>query len=113
MKPRRLTRLLPILVALIGLMAGPALAADLDKLRAQGVIAERYDGYVELRKSGNAEARQVVEQVNDKRREIYRKRANKQGVPIEQVGRVYAKQLLEELPDGTYFRKPDGSYTQK
>ena len=113
MKSGRLMRLFPILAILLGLMAGPAFAADLDTLRAEGVIAERYDGYVELRSGGGAEAKQLVEQVNDKRRAIYRKRADKQGVPVEQVGRVYAKQLLEKIPEGTYVRKPDGSYVQK
>jgi len=92
---------------------GSAFAADLDTLRARGVIAERYDGYVEVRKGGDGEAKKLVEEVNAKRRALYRKRADNQGVPVEQVGRVYAKQLLDRLPGGTWFRKPDGSYVQK
>ena len=106
---------LTALLALAALaMAAPAAAADLDRLRAQGVIAERYDGYVEVRPGeGSASAEKVVEEVNAKRRRIYKKRAESQGVPVEQVGRVYAEQILERLPEGAWFRKPDGSYVRK
>ncbi len=103
-----------ILLALIAALATtPALAADLDSLRVSGVIAERYDGFVEIREDGSAEARRIVEEVNAKRREIYKERAEAQDVPVDQVGRVYAKQILEKLPTGVWFRTPDGGYVQK
>ncbi len=100
-----------LLIAVFG--AVPAMAADLDALRASGVIAERYDGFVEIRESGSAEARRVVEEVNAKRREIYKERAEAQDVPVDQVGRVYAKQILERVSEGVWFRTPDGEYVQK
>lgn len=99
------------LVAALG--ATPALAADLDSLRASGVIAERYDGYVEIRDSASADARRVVDEVNAKRREIYKERAAAQDVPVDQVGRVYARQILEKLPEGVWFLTPAGKYVQK
>lgn len=102
------------LLALAALTAPPAAAASLDQYRAQGVIAERYDGLVEVRTSNApAEARQLVDQVNQKRRQIYQSRASEQGVSAEQVGRVYATQIMEKAPPGTYFKKPDGSYVRK
>lgn len=106
-----------ILIVMLALIAAlgttPALAADLDSLRASGVIAERYDGFVEIRESGSAEARRIVDEVNAKRREIYKERAEAQDVPVDQVGRVYAKQILEKVPEGVWFRTPDGEYVQK
>lgn len=103
-----------VLAAVAALVvAAPAVAADLDRLRANGVIAERYDGLLELRKSGDAGAKQLVQKVNERRRELYRKRAESQGVSVEQVGKVYAQQILEDAPKGTYFLKPDGSYVRK
>ncbi|MDX1710940.1 MAG: YdbL family protein [Rhodovibrionaceae bacterium] len=111
------------LVAALGLTAfaaslltapgGPAQAASLDELRAAGVIAERFDGLLEIRQGGNAEARQIVQQVNAERTKIYQKRANEQGVSVDQVGRVYAKQILQKAPAGTYFKQENGSYVQK
>lgn len=91
-----------------------ARAGSLDSYRARGVIAERYDGLVELRSSSApAEAQRIVERVNAKRREIYRKRAESQGVTVDAVGKVYAKQIWQDAPGGTYLKKPDGSYVRK
>jgi hypothetical protein len=104
---------------LLALFAGfgaatPAAAASLDQYRAQGVIAERFDGYVEVRTSdAPAEAQQIVQRVNSERREVYRKRAEEQGVSVEAVGKVYAKQIIKNAPDGTYFLQPNGGYVQK
>lgn len=109
---RRATLIIMLaLTAVFG--AAPAMAADLDSLRASGVIAERYDGFVEIRKGGSAEARRIVAEVNAKRREIYKKRAEAQDVPVDQVGRIYAKQIFEKVPEGVWFRTPDGEYVQK
>ncbi len=104
-----------VLAGLIAVAASaPALAeGELDRLRAAGVIAERYDGLLEVREGGHAEAKELVEKVNQRRRELYRERAESQGVPVEQVGRVYAEQILEDAPPGTYFLTPDGSYVRK
>ena len=105
------------LIGLLGLcavvVAPGAAAADLDTLRAQGVVAERYDGYAEVRDKGHSGARELVKQVNAERRRIYRERADAKGVPIEQVGRVYARQILEKLPKGAWFLRENGEYLRK
>lgn len=109
----RFLRRLFVAVAL-ALIAAPASAADLDSYRAQGVIAERFDGYVELKDSaGPADAKAVVDQVNAKRSDIYKERSASQKVPIEDVAKIYAGQIFNEAPSGTYFRKADGSYVKK
>ncbi len=92
----------------------PTVAASIDDYRAEGVIAERFDGYVEIR-GGNAPsgARQLVDQVNGKRRALYEKRAKEQGVSATEVGKVYAPQIFGGAPSGTYLKRSDGSYTKK
>jgi len=104
-----------LFVALVlALIAAPALAADLDSYRAQGVIAERFDGYVELKDSAApADAKSVVDQVNAKRADIYKQRAASQKVPVEDVAKIYAAQIFNDAPSGTYFKKADGSYVKK
>ena len=89
-------------------------ASKLDQYRAQGIIAERYDGLVAVR-AGNApaDARRLVNDVNAQRRAIYSKRAKSQGVPVQAVGKVYAAEIAAKAPRGTYFKKPDGSYVRK
>ncbi len=105
-----------VLMAALGVLCAPspALAQSLDQLRAQGVVAERFDGYVEVRQ-GNAPAavKAQVDKVNAERRAIYRKRASEQGVQADQVARVYAKQILKSAPKGTFFRQENGKLVQK
>jgi len=110
---RHLVTNLATSVLALGLCAGSALAADLDRLREQGVIAERYDGLIEIRADGSDAARAAVERLNSRRRDLYEQRADSQGVPVEQVGRVYAKEILKRLPEGAWFVKPNGDYVQK
>jgi uncharacterized protein YdbL (DUF1318 family) len=92
----------------------PAAAQTLDSLRKSGVIGERYDGLLELRdSSASSEARRMVKDVNAKRSKIYEKRAKEQGVPVGQVGRVFAQEIFQKAPKGTWFLGEDGRWTRK
>lgn len=107
---RRLLRL-AALAPLFALAAPSAKAQSLDQLRASGAIGERFDGYCVARSGGAATA--VVNAVNAERRKIYAKRAAEQGVPVDQVGRVYAKQIFDGAPSGTFFQQEGGKWIQK
>lgn len=104
--------LVVLMVALLagGLTATPAAAQSLDELRASGAVGERFDGLAVARDASAADA---VTQINAKRQEIYAQRAASQGVPADQVGRVYAKEILAKAPKGTWFLTPDNKWTQK
>jgi uncharacterized protein YdbL (DUF1318 family) len=54
-----------------------------------------------------------VKAINDKRRAIYEEQAKKQGVPVDQVGLVYAKEILQQIPAGTWVLTPDGEWRRK
>lgn len=107
----------PVLAAFVlaaALATGPVEAQSLDALRESGVVGERFDGFAQVRDAGAPEeVRSLVKQVNDKRREIYAKRAIQEGVPVDQVGRVYAKKILHSAPEGTWFLDGSGQWTQK
>ena len=98
---------------LLALSAAPVMAQSLDDLRASGAIGERYDGYVEVRDAGAAGAKSVAQEVNAKRRSLYEERASKQGVTSEDVGRVYAGQIMKKAPGGTWFLDENGNWRQK
>jgi len=106
-----------LIIALAAMLSDPGTAradAQLDTLRASGAVAERFDGYVEVRDAGTApNARAVVDDVNAKRRALYEKRAKESNVPVAEVGKLFATKLVETAPAGTYFRQPDGSYARK
>ena len=113
----RLLALAPLLgaAALAAAPEGAAAQSQLDSYRARGFVAERFDGYVEVREGSGApaDARALVQEVNARRRELYRKRANETDVPVEEVGKLFATKIAEQAPAGAYFRRPDGSYARK
>ena len=99
-------------IAFLGISAAtsPVLADQLDNLRASGAVGEAYDGFARARDSS---AQGFVKSVNEQRRQIYVKRAKSEGVSVEQVGRVYAAQILQKAPKGTWFLGENGKWTQK
>ena len=109
-RPRLLLSALAALLLVAALGAAPADAQSLDALRASGAVGERFDGYAVAR---DPSAQAFVNQVNSQRQQIYQQQASSQGVPVDQVGRVYAQQILQKAPAGTFIQKPDGSWMQK
>ena len=99
--------LLALLLAALGFAAQ---AQSLDALRASGAIGERYDGYAVARDSSAAG---IVSQVNSQRRQIYEQRAAQQKAPVEQVGRVYAGEIFQKAPPGTWLQDASGKWVRK
>ena len=110
--PARLGRLLFPLGLLLGFAAPTALAQGLDELRASGALGERYDGLVVVRDAGAAGAGDVAAEVNAKRQSLYEERAAAQGVTAQDIGRVYAEQIMQSAPGGTWFLDENGSWQQ-
>jgi uncharacterized protein len=108
---------MPALVAALLLAWLPVRGAEapsLDELRRDGVVGERWDGLTVVRAEGApGTVRTRVESVNAKRLEIYDARAEAQGVPVEEVGKVYAKEIVEKAPAGTWFLGEDRKWVQK
>ena len=99
-----------VLGLVLGSSAPPVLAQSLNQLRASGAVGERFDGFAQALQSGAAG---VVKQVNAKRRQIYQKTANKEGASVDQIGRVYARQIFAKAPPGTKFLQENGSWIAK
>lgn len=109
---RRLLVALPLAaIALVGL-AAPAAAQSLDDFRRQGIIGERYDGFAVVRQP-NAAAQALVNQVNARRSRIYAERAAQQHVSAAQVGKVYAREIFNRAPAGTWFLGENGHWVKK
>jgi uncharacterized protein len=108
---RRLVLALPLL-----LLAGAALAQNrvLDAPRAAGTVGERYDGYAVVRDSSQAATlTPLVNQVNAERRKVYTDRAAAEKVSADQIGRVYATEILKSAPSGTWFLQENGQWVRK
>jgi len=105
--------LVSTLACLLAVSAASA-GDQLDVLRASGAVGERYDGYAVVRaKPTDPSMAALVESVNAKRRAIYEERAKKQGVPVQEVGKVYAQEIAPKTPSGTWLLGEDGKWTQK
>lgn len=96
--------------ALTGLAPGPARAQSADALRASGQAGERFDGYMEARDASVAGA---VSAINAERRAIYQARAAEQGVTPDQIGKVYAQQIIERAAPGTWIKTEQGQWIRK
>ena len=113
MRTCRASGLVLVLSLLLAIAAPAAMAQSLDSLRASGAIGERYDGFVTVRDANAAGAKSVADEVNAKRRTLYEQRAASEGVSPEDVGRVYAAQIMQQAPKGTWFLDANGNWQQK
>lgn len=111
----KLLAVLAVALAALVLAPDPARADPrLDAYRASGTIAERFDGYVEVRDAGaGSDVRALADDVNAKRRALYEKRAAESKVPVGEVGKLFATKIVETAPPGTYFRQPGGNFVRK
>jgi uncharacterized protein len=85
-------------------------AASLKDLLASGAVGERWDGFVQSR---DGSGQDVVNNVNNKRMGVYQQRAAETGTSVTDVGRIYAKELYDKAPGGTWFLLENGSWVQK
>lgn len=89
-----------------------AFAITLDEAKANGLVGEQLDGYLGLVVQ-NAKAQEVVADVNAKRRELYRKLAEKNGVSLEVVAKLAAEKAAEKTQSGHYIQNMDGEWVKK
>jgi len=108
-----LTRRVFLVVALatgLTLAAPNGFAQSAESLRASGHAGERWDGYLEAR---DPSAKDAVAKINAQRKELYAQRAAQQGISVEEVGKVYAQEIFDKLPKGSWFMQPGGQWIQK
>ena len=100
------------LLALAGRAAAQS-AKLLDAPRIAGLVGERYDGYAVAHGKVTTEIAGLIDRVNAERRAVYEKRAAADKAPIEAVQQIYAQQIRQSAPVGTWFLGADGQWTQK
>ena len=87
--------------------------ADLSSLEGRGAIGENKLGMVEAKGSGAPSG--LISAENADRMTIYRALSQKNGAPLEDVQKIYAKRLQEDAPAGTPIEilNASGSYEWK
>ncbi len=101
---------LKILTLLLVLLSFPAMAMDLQGARAQGLVGEKLDGYVQAI-DGSAQA--LADEVNGKRKAEYARISAENGQPVSVVAKIAAEQIIANLPSGAKYQGVDGSWKTK
>jgi len=91
----------------------PVLAMSLDDAKRQldtakqsGLVGETPSGYLAVVKSeGNA--KEIVEAINEARRQEYSRIAEKHNIPVAEVEAVAGKKAVEKTPAGQFVRVGD------
>ncbi len=101
------------LIALLGmLIAAPALALDLHGARGSGQVGERLDGYAAAL-AATPDVQSLVAEVNAKRRQEYARISKQNGQPVDVVAKLAAQQIINQLPAGSAYQAPDGSWKKR
>ena len=109
---RRMTLLLAAGLGAALLAGSAAYAMQSDEaaqLRASGLVAERFDGYLALAGTAPADVRSRMEAINIQRRAAYTRLAADRGATIEEVAAATACQLFAgRIPPNGKYVMPDG-----
>ena len=109
-RPNSIMGLMISILLMLVLSTTIAWAASLQELRASGALGESSSGYVVAR---DASAKADANAINKKRKALYAEKAAAQGVSIDQVGKVYASEILKKVPKGTWIQNEQGQWLQK
>lgn len=98
------------LFVLFGILAAsPAFALDLHEARSAGIVGEKTDGYVAALKKTD-EAKALVAEVNEKRREEYTRISRQNDQPVEVVAKIAAENIINGLNPGEFYQDTDGKW---
>ncbi|MFO0700882.1 MAG: YdbL family protein [Nitrospira sp.] len=96
-------------VAILWFVVVPStFALTLDDAKAQGLVGEKTTGYLGLINSSNAEARALVEDVNQKRRQAYDEIAKRNRTELRSVETLAGEKAIQNTKPGNYIEGPGG-----
>ena len=114
MRRLRFVMALFAMLAAVGLVpSGEAAAISLNEARVAGLVGETRSGYLAPTAAPSGEVQALIQSVNSKRRTHYRSIAERNGLRIEEVGRLTAEKIINGLPGGAYFQATDGNWRRK
>lgn len=90
-------------------------ALSLKDARKKGLVGELGDGYIALVKPSDAssDAKELVADINKKRKKSFQKIAKKNNSPVEVVQKTTYSQIFKKLKGGSYYKNKSGSWVRK
>lgn len=111
----KLIRLIALFAVAFGLFAATpadAQSLSLQDAQARGLVGERLDGYVGI--VNNAPGVQtLVDEVNLKRRQLYRDVARKNNIPLDTVEKLAAEKAISRAASGEFVQDASGNWVRK
>jgi uncharacterized protein YdbL (DUF1318 family) len=105
--------LLPIAV-LVALAGAAAAASDLASAKKSGWVGEQSDGYVGLViADAPADAKALVQRINDGRRAEYGRIAQANGLSVDTVAGEAGLKLIDRAAPGEYVKDSTGRWKKK
>ena len=83
----------------------------LDAVKQQGLVGETPTGYLDV-VGASGQARDVVQAINNARRDEYKRIAEKHDIQVTQVETVAGKKAIEKTPGGQYIQV-NGNWVKK
>lgn len=104
----------PLLLCWLLILSLPSWALTLDDAKRQGLVGEQANGYLGIVTSApGADVRQLVADVNQRRKQLYINRARDAGVEAEIMELRTGERLLKRAQAGEFIRTPDGRWVRK
>ncbi len=86
----------------------PLFALSLEETKAKGLVGEKRNGYLGLVDPTNREARELVADINEKRRQAYQDIARRDGTALSVVESLAGEKAIEKTQPGHYIEGPNG-----
>ena len=91
-----------------------AFGVTLDEAKHQGQLGERPDGYLGIVKPPSTpDTVNLMKDINNKRRDVYKGIAEKNGTALPAVEALAGKKAIEKTPSGQFIMQPDGTWVRK
>lgn len=99
---------------LLGFFTLPVWGVTLDEAKQNGWLGERPDGYLGVvTESTDKEVLDLMKDINQKRREIYKTIADKNGTELSTVEALAGEKALKQTPSGQYILLPSEEWSIK
>jgi uncharacterized protein YdbL (DUF1318 family) len=92
----------------------PSWGLTLEEAKTQGVVGEQPNGYLGVVQPGaSADVQALVNDVNQKRRQMYEEIARRNSTKLEAVEMLAGKTAIENTRPGNFVRGPSGQWVKK
>lgn len=109
-----LARKFALPLAALMLVAAPTMVSaqslTYKSAKSAGIIGEKPDGYLEVVKGSNSEARTLVNSINIQRKAKYTELAAEKGVTVQDIAFTTGCNLIARTAPGEKYLAPDGRW---